>query len=237
MGPEEVDVKIWPGYKMRLTRSEGSRSGSSKGAAWAALAAATVALVTTVSASAATPASLNVTLSTVAQAVKSVTISPTSTSYTNCLYGTSTPQQLGFPDAMCAGASPITVTNGATTADILINGADMVPADNGTHWRLCSYIGGDTPVCTGGQPSGPQVPGVDEYVETTSPSTGFPLAAPFGPGPFFALKTTTTCDRAGVGCAAAPGAQATEYLALAAGPSSSTDPSTSWSTSVTWTAS
>src|SRR5262245_48729415 len=124
MGPEEVDVKIWPGYKMRLTRSRGGGTGSSKGAAWGALAAATVALVTTVSASAATPASLNVTLSTVAQAVKSVTVSPTGTTYTNCKYGNSTATQLGFPNAACAGASSITITNGTTPANILVNGAD-----------------------------------------------------------------------------------------------------------------
>jgi hypothetical protein len=235
-------MHIWPGYTMRLTRTgPGDRSGSSRGLAVAArlvLAAAGLALIAAVatSASAGNPASLNVTLSTVTQAVKSVTVSPASTSYTNCKYGSSTTTQLGFPNGSCAAASTVAITNGATPASILINGADMVPADNGTHWKLCSSIPSDTPACTGSQIApGSNLPGADEYYESHSPNPGFPLDGS-GIGPFMAVKNTAVCDGFGPGCQATAGAQATEYLAIAAGPSSSSDPSTSWSTSVTWTA-
>jgi hypothetical protein len=198
-----------------------------------------VALLATVatSASAANPASLNVTLSTVTQAVKSVTVGPASTSYNTCKYGNSTATQLGFPNASCAAASAVTITNGAAPASILINGADMVPADSGTHWKLCSSLLGDTPACTGSQLTpGQFLPGADEYFESHSPNPGFPLDGS-GSGPFLALKNTAACDNFGPGCQAASGAQATEYLAIAAGPSSSTDPSTTWTTSIVWTAS
>src|SRR5262249_25604197 len=158
--------------------------------------------------------------------------------YTNCKYGSSTATQLGFPNAACAGASPITITNGTTPANILVNGADMIPADNGTHWTLCMHGGlADPPACTGdplGPPGSTQLPGANEYEETTSPNPGGPLDNT-GPGPWSFLANTPRGDVSFAGTAAA-GAQATDYLYIT-GPKSSSDPSTSWSTSVTWTAS
>jgi len=234
-------MQIWPGYTMRLTRANADGSStSSQGfvvAARLGLAAAALVLLGAVagSASAGNPAGLNVTLSTVSQAVKSVTVSPTGINYSQCVYGTSSGNSLGFPNGACLTPSPgVTVTNGNTPAAILVNGADMVPSDNGTHWTLCQGTSGPALCSTGGQPT----PFVDQYYETLNASGGYNTGPQQGAGPFLALANSAACDSIiNPGCGQSmPGQQKTEFPAIT-GPSSSTDASTAWTTSIVWTAS
>ena len=180
------------------------------------------------------PPNLAVSVSVVPPAVKSVILSVGSTSYTNCTYGSSTPTQLGFPNGACqAAASPVTVTNGTAPATITVTGADMVPADNGTHWAL----GGTPGTTTTG--NCPFTPGADQYCETLAPGPGYNSGPAGILQPYLVLGNTATCDPffGTSGCGPAPaGAASTEFLAMT-GPSSSSDPSSTFTTAVTWTAS
>lgn len=232
-------MKIWSGYTIRLTRA--SPGGCSRSpwrvavVACFALGAAALALVAAMArpASAANPASLNVTLSTVTQAVKSVTVSPAGINYTNCVYGSSDGFDLGFPNGACMVPNPgVTVTNGSTPATITVNGADMVPVDNGTHWALCGPVMG-APACT----QGTLVPGTDQYYETLNAGGGYNSGPQQGSGPFLALSNTGECDSIfNPGCGqSGAGSQKSEFPAIT-GPQSSTDPSANWTTSIVWTA-
>lgn len=227
---------IWPGYRLRLSLGP-PRAAPVRRRVW--LAAAVIGLLAgpAIPAAAATnPAPLSVSVSVVPQAVKSVTLSVSSTTYTNCVYGSSTSTQLGFPNGACQAAdNPIKVTNGTAPATILVNGANMVPADNGTNWTLAS---GGTIGYTSASP--PPAPGANQYLETTSSAPGYDLGAQIGSGFFQALSNTATCDLEFPACAGTqtspPGASENEYLAMS-GPSSSTDLSSTFATTVTWTAS
>ena len=173
---------------------------------------------------------LSVSVSVVPPPVTSVTLSVGSTSYTNCTYGSSTSTQLGFPNGACqAAGSPITVTNGTAPATITVNGADMVPADNGTHWAL-----GGTP---GPTPTGdcPFTPGADQYCETLAPGPGYDSGPQELLQPYNVLGNTATRDPLFSSIITPPGQAVPEFLAMT-GPSSSTDPSNSFTTTVTWTA-
>jgi hypothetical protein len=175
---------------------------------------------------------LSVSVSVVPPAVTSVTLSVSSDSYTNCVYGSSTSAQLGFPNGACVAADPIVVTNGTAAATIMVTGADMVPQDGATHWTL--------PPAPGVFNGCPVTPGADQYCETLA----------LGPGPdsgpaealqqYLSLANTATCDvtfTGFFGCGTAqPGQASNEFLAMT-GPSSSTDASGSFSTTITWTAS
>jgi hypothetical protein len=165
----------------------------------------------------------------VAGAVKSVSVSPVSTSYVGCLYGSSTGGQLGFPDGACQGQQAVTVAeNGTVPAVITVNGADMIPADNGTHWTLCTI----NTTCT------QMLPGADQYYETISNAPGVNSGGQKGTGSFLPLTNSSTCDTimGSPMCTFTLGQQQQEFLAMT-GPSTSSDPSTSFSTNVTWTAS
>lgn len=190
---------------------------------------------------------VSVSLNAAPPAVKSITVGPTSTSYGNCfsnvfLGGNSVPtgSQLNFPNGGCSTPS-VTVTNGNTPAAISVAGADMVPADNATHWALCTF-GGTTSACTGPQfisgPNGPmRYPGTDEYYETISSSSGLNLGSNSTQGTLQALSNTAAADSLfGPTGGASANQQKSEFLAVT-GPSQSSDSSTSWGTTVTWTAS
>jgi hypothetical protein len=232
-------VSIWPGYRLTLSLGRPDFRAVKHGRLWLAATAAAIGLVAVPAfpASAAgnpDPASLSVSVSVVPPAVKSVTLSVSSTTYTNCVYGSSTSTQLGFPNGACVAAdNPITVTNGTAPATILVGGADMVPADGGPHWVLC---GVNLP-CSSSQ----FIPGSDQYLETVSAVPGYNSGAQQGPGPFVLFDNTPQCDITFAGitgnvCNAAPGgAVSQEFLAMT-GPSSSTDSSSTFSTTVTWTA-
>lgn len=173
--------------------------------------------------------------------VKSISVSPAMNTYTSCVYATSTSTQLGFPNGACQGQTAVLVTNGSAPATILVNGADMIPTDNGTHWALCTPGGATGAVACSG-PLGPSVapyPGTDQYYETVSPNTGQNTGASQGTGPFQGLTNSPSCDNVfggGMNCSAAAGQTATEHLAMT-GPYTSSDPSSSFSTNITWTAS
>jgi hypothetical protein len=219
-------MTIWPGYRLRLSLGR-PRAAPVRRRVWlaAAAAAAVIGLVVAPAIPVAPPP------------VKSVTISIGSTTYINCVYGSSTGTQLGFPNGACVAFNGIQVTNGTAPATIMVNGADMVPADNGTHWALepASPLTYDIT-------SPPPLPGPDQYLETVS---GLPLTGGYnsGPqldqGPFLTLTNTPSCDLAFTGftgCGTVPAGTANnEFLAMT-GPSSSTDTSSTFTTTVTWTA-
>ena len=232
-------MNFWPGCRLTLRLIRTDVRAPRPGRLWLAAAATAIGLVAVPAfpASAAgnpDPASLSVSVSVVPPAVKSVTVSVSSTTYTNCVYGSSTSTQLGFPNGACVAAdNPITVTNGIAQATIVVDGADMVPADSGPHWVLCGL---NVP-CSSSQFN----PGADQYVETVSAVPGYNSGAQQGPGPFVAFDDTPQCDITFAGttgnvCNPAPGgAVSKEFLAMT-GPTSSTDSSSTFSTTVTWTA-
>jgi hypothetical protein len=176
---------------------------------------------------------LSVSVSVIPPAVRSVTLSVSSASYTNCVYGSSTSAQLGFPNGACVAAgNPIVVTNGTAPATITVTGADMVPQDGATHWTL--------PPAPGAFNGCPATPGADQYCETLALSPGPDSGTAQTPQQYLSLANIATCDLTFTGffgCGAAqPGQASNEFLAMT-GPSSSTDASSSFSTTVTWIAS
>ena len=107
-----------------------------------------------------------------------------------------------------------------------------MPTDNGAHWALCDFSGSTpTPACTGTNPvTNNLAPGSDQAYEVTSHSAG-------GPGGSF-LDTSAACDTAfdGTGdCTAAAQESEAETIHMQ-GPTASTDASTSFTTTVVWTA-
>ena len=165
--------------------------------------------------------SVHVTLD--AAAVRSVTVSLASLKLGSCTYGSaSTGDTLAFPNGRCISPVPPVITNGGVAGHIDVATTAPTPADGGTLWAVCA--------CTSGPPGADQI-----GIETTqSPGT-----RSFSP-----VVTTPRCDGAwsptvgiqgGSPCAANPFQSATEYIQIL-GPASSTDPSTSWSFDVTWSA-
>jgi hypothetical protein len=229
-------MKILSRYRVAVHRSAGETAGVRPGIALAAVCTVAVAVFALPAAAAGPSANLSVSLSTVTQAVKSVTISPTSVSYSGCVYGSSSGSNLGFPNGACQTQTGVNVQNGSAPATIMVNGADMAPSDSGTHWMLCQ---------TGGPPgqlpcaNGTTTPGDDQYYETVSTSQGVNTGTQRAPGNFQPLSNQPSCDTAiGSGVCVtnlSAGTAALEFLAVT-GPHASSDPSTSWSTSVTWTA-
>ena len=110
---------------------------------------------------------------------------------------------------------------------IHVAGADFVPSDNGAHWTLCSGAG-----CTGPSGSTPfaHTPGVDQANESTRGGAGNTGTSDLGGSP--------VCDDAfdgSGGCTAAAGASQSEFIRME-GPTTSTDTSTSFTTTITWSA-
>jgi hypothetical protein len=224
-----------PRYRVAVRRSAGETAGVHTGIALAAVCTVAVAVFAMPAAAAGPSANLSVSLSTVT-AVKSVTISPTSVSYSGCVYGSSSGSNLGFPNGACQTQTGVNVQNGSAPAEIMVNGADMVPSDSGSHWVLClnGAPAGVLPCA-----NGPTAPGDDQYYETVSGSQGVNTGTQRAPGNFQPLSNQPSCDTAlGSGVCVtnlSAGSAALEFLAVT-GPHASSDPSTSWSTSVTWTA-
>jgi hypothetical protein len=181
--------------------------------ALAGLAALAVAAVPVGSALAATSGSVS---ETITVAVRSVTVSPSSAS----LCSSASP--LTFPNGRCQ-TSNITITNGSAAGHIDVNGADAIPADSGTHWTLCA--GTVAPTCSGGGNAGQ-----DQYRENTFNNSNTSIRPD--------LTNTPQCDTSfapGSACAAAAGQSTKEFIAMT-GPSASTDTSSTFTSSVTWTA-
>jgi hypothetical protein len=130
---------------------------------------------------------LSVSVSVVPPAVRSVTLSVSSASYTNCVYGSSTSAQLGFPNGACVAAgNSIVVTNGTAPATITVTGADMVPQDGATHWTL--------PQAPGVFNGCPVTPGADQYCETLALGPGPDSGPAEAPQQYLSLANTATCD-------------------------------------------
>lgn len=140
-------------------------------------------------------------------AVRSITVSPAAVTCTPALT---------IPGGQCT-TGPITITNGPAAAHVLFNGANDIPTDNGTPWKLCG--GAIATPCSGN--SG--VPGLDEFSEVAAS------------GPFNPLLDKSPAPDPSFGSVAAAGQTVAETLTVF-GPSASTDTSTSFSTVVTWTA-
>ena len=150
----------------------------------------------------------------------------------------STTDPLTFPNGDCR-SSDITITNGTAPSEIDVNGQGAVPADAGTpgagpDWTLCSPNNGTAPTYNGPACT-PAKPGQDQYNETTVSSSGTTAGAQV-------LSDLPQCDAAfdltlasNPNCAATSNQSQAEGLALI-GPSSSTDPSQTWTSEVTWTA-
>jgi hypothetical protein len=167
---------------------------------------------------------------------RSITVSPGTTSFGSCSGGkaptASTSNALGYPNARCSvgelgtsGTFPITITNTGIAGDVDVNSASSVPADGGTGWILCTTGTHAAVACTG---TGGE-PGINQYREDN-----FAEGRENGDG----LTNVPTCDyvfEPTIGCAAAAGQSATEGIQLL-GPSSSTDTSTAWTVTTTWTA-
>jgi hypothetical protein len=186
-------------------------------------------------------ASVNLSLNTV-PTIRSVTVSPGKATFGSCSGGfatrntKSTSTRLGFPYGQCSvgrwsgplngdGLFPVTVTNTGIASYIYVNGASAVPSDNGTEWSLCNR--GDNPAVMCGA-RGHDWPGTDQY-----------MVQNFGPNREnrTGLTDTPTCDREfdlNGRCWALQGSSQTEGFQLT-GPYQSSDSSTSWTVTITWT--
>ncbi|HEY2641874.1 MAG TPA: hypothetical protein VGI66_18535 [Streptosporangiaceae bacterium] len=185
-------------------------------------------------------ASVNLTLNTV-PIVRSVTITATQRTFSNCHFGQpsqntgSTYGQLGFPNGVCwlgvlppYGTFPIKITNTGIASVIDVSGTNAVPVQPGgtsNQWSLCN-TGDDAAVdCTGRHGK----PGTDQYLlENFGPSGRINVSG---------LTDTPACDHeftASGNCLVMQGGFQTEGVELT-GPSDSTDTSTKWTVTITWT--
>jgi hypothetical protein len=160
---------------------------------------------------AATSSSVNATIPVAAQ-IKSVAISPSTITFANC--GPSgnlgSGQQLLFPNGTCSAPGISVGNNGTVPEAILVEGTSAVPSDNGTPWVL----------------SATKTPPTDSYALTLLGSTQIFLAS----GP----QTDANAPNGGV--SVLPGTNDIEAPQIY-GPSASTDPSTTFTATVTWIAS
>lgn len=185
------------------------------------------------------PTSVNLKLSTV-PTIRSVTVTvlPSDAKFANCSGGRqrlntrSTSTQLGYPNGRCwvgspdpVGSFPIKITNTGIASYIDVNGSNASPSDEGDQWGLCN-LGGRAPVTCKGHDH--HFPGSNQYlVQNFGPQgTNYP-----------GLTTTPECDRlfspAGR-CWAVQGASQVEGIELT-GPRESSDNSTRWTVTITWT--
>ncbi len=184
-------------------------------------------------------ATVNLSLTTV-PTIRSVTVSPASASFGNCTGGLasrntqSTAGRLGFPNGQCfvglvnAGSGffyPITITNTGIASAIYVNGSNASPSDGGNQWNLCNRDGNGAPGC---KKDDGKLPGTDQYlVENFSPA-GEQMGG---------ISGTPQCDSvfdASGRCLAFQGASQSEGIELV-GPSFTTDTSTKWTMTITWT--
>lgn len=180
-------------------------------------------------------ASISLSLTTV-PTIRSVTVSPAKAAFGTCSGGQasrntlSTAGKLGFPNGKCfvglasPGIYPITITNTGIASDIYVNGTGANPADDGNEWVLCGGGHQGAVACTGRDGR----PGTDQYQVETFSSADDQVAG---------LTTTPRCDTefdAAGRCWAVEGASQSEGIELI-GPSASSDISTKWSMTITWT--
>jgi hypothetical protein len=173
--------------------------------------------------------SISVSLTTV-PTIRSVVISPGHTTFVDCKGGDSgvstrsARSKLGFPNGTCQVESAIEIMNKGIGSDIDVSGSDAVPIDDATGWSLCNSGADAAVACTGRK----HRPGPDQYKVINSGTFGAERDG---------ITDTPRCDHSfgpRGSCWARQGYAFVEYLALV-GPEWSSDTSTSWTVTVTWT--
>lgn len=237
------------GYRVSIERqSRGIPLRTGRRLGRAAVVAAAVVLASTGLAPAAFASSssgtANFSLGVVPQ-IRSVTVTPSITSFSSCSGGNSTSTALGFPNGSCyAGTLPgingstfvsaVTIQNTGVGGTIDISGQNAVPnpTDGNAGWSLCTAnVTGPTLCSTNSGAS----PGPDQYAlfgAAQNERAGIPNVLNT---PACDLLFDVTTNGAPGGCTASSGQSGAEALQLF-GPASSTDQSPSWTVSVTWTA-
>jgi len=175
-------------------------------------------------------ASIAISLKTV-PTIRSITVSPSTTSFSNCTGGdssldtASTSTELGYPNGHCwdgnpGGSFPIKIKYSGPPGKVYVSGSNAVPATGSPQWSLCNPAA----ACTG--PEGQ--PGANQY-----------MVKNFGTGRNIStgLTGTLACDEefGAQGCSATPGQSQTEGVELI-GPESSGNTSPSWTITITWAA-
>jgi hypothetical protein len=173
--------------------------------------------------------SITVSLKTV-PTVRSVTISPGHATFVDCKGGDggvntrSAGDELGFPNGTCQVNTPIVISNTGIASDIDISGSGAEPADGMTGWTLCNTGRDPAVACTGRHGR----PGPDQYEVVNFGAFGSQRGG---------ITDTPECDRI-LGpegsCWATQGMVVIEGLRLI-GPEWSTDISTTWTVTITWT--
>lgn len=195
-----------------------------------AASAVAVSAVPTLPASSAATSTLTLTT---APHILSVTVGPAQVTFGVCSGGdTPSPGVMGFPNATCRAPGPnqaLTVTDQGQSERILVQGGDFVPVDSSSNlltsgrWALCGSSDRVAPAC-----SNQGLPGPDQYRLRTIGPTGTPGGW---------LSNSPQCDTAlsSGGCLLRPGQQVNETFVML-GPSSASNPSNHYETTVTWTA-
>jgi hypothetical protein len=216
-------------FRVRIERVGANRSERNQGigrnrtiAALVGAAALLPMVLVALPADAASSGSNGATVNLTPAAVRSLTVTPATSTFGNCSGGNAS--ELAFPNGLCSvgtfSTSPVTggvtVTNGSTAGHIDVSGGNAVPADHGTPWSLVTLQ---------------VLPGTDQFLEVTE------SAAP-GTGQTTLVVPTASCDVAfdvGLdGCAATSGQSTEEELAIN-GPSTSSDAGP-FTITTTWTA-
>lgn len=165
--------------------------------------------------------------------MRSVTVSPTATTFAGCSGGKlplrSTRTALGFPNGQCSIGSrkrdifPIKITNGRK-AKILVRSSPAIPQDGKTEWQLCNHGANPAVACKGpgGAPAKDQFM-VENFSRSALNATGLAKSgvcdAEFGPSGD-CIASTGESEREGI---------------LLIGPHQPDDVSTTWTVTITWT--
>jgi len=182
--------------------------------------------------------------------LRSISASPPGFDYDSCygIDGGQAQATVEIPNGVCQGPypdnafEPITIVNGAASAEILVEGTEFDPSDGATPWTLC------VPDVTG-MPPGP-------LCDALGPGGGFPgtdqawLELTNAPGGYWdyhgdqtTVSTTPSCDESfgpfvlgQAGTCSAAGGQTQYETPFFRAPQSSTDQSPVFSNTITWIA-
>ena len=182
--------------------------------------------------------------------LRSISANPPGFDYDSCygIDGGQAQATVEIPNGICQGpypnnaSEPITIVNGAASADILVEATEFDPSDGSTPWTLCVPDGPGTPpgpLCdaSGG---GGYFPGTDQaWLQLTNAPGGYWDYH----GDQTTVSTTPSCDEAfdlfvlgQAGACVAAGGQTQEETPFFRAPQSSTDQSPVFSNTITWIA-
>jgi len=172
-------------------------------------------------------------IGTVTVAVRSVSVSPDAFSYDNCTSNGTPVVGLVVPHGVCSTApQALTLTLGAVPSHLQVAATSFTPSDGGNAWGLCSTgVYGPSPgICSVQLAPVTYAPGTDEAVldvfEYDSGTQTQDLEI-CNCVPFFSWDPT-----AGL----LPGGFTDSASAQVTGPATSTDPSVTFSNTITWIA-